>query len=63
MEPNFAEYCRFGIKEIRHLTINGKAVTTAEQLLSCIAEGADNLIRNIGTEIFVSSMRPEAKNL
>lgn len=62
MIPDFAEYTRYGVKSIRNLTVNGKIITTAEALLSSSGEGLDNLVRDLGSEVYVSTQKGPSKN-
>jgi len=62
MRPNLSEICRYGIKEISGLKVDGVEIKNVVALLNSRGLGLDNLVRECGIEIFVANQRPDLKN-
>jgi len=62
MRPNLSELVRHGIREISGLKVDGVEIKTALALLNSKGLGLDNLVRELGIEVFVANQRPDLKN-
>lgn len=62
LRPNLSEFVRHGVKEIRGLSVDGVAVKTAAALLASKGAGLEQLVRELGIEVFIANQRPDLKN-
>lgn len=60
--PDFPAFIRAGVKAIRNLSVEGNPLSSAEELLRSTGVGIDNLVREVGSEIFFRSHRGVSKN-
>ena len=62
-DVEYVDYaCKYGIAEIENLSVAGKKVKTAGQLLNSRGTDLDGLILDIAKEVIVLNKRPDLKN-
>lgn len=62
-EADYISYsCKCAIKAIENLSVAGKKIETADQLLDSRGAGLDLLVLDIGKEVIVLNKRRDSKN-
>lgn len=57
-----AKFFRYGAKSIRNLNVDGKALTSALDVIRSKGQGLDGFIREVGSEIFIRNQETDKKN-